>query len=261
MAERTAADTLSGPPAAIVDRVLDSAEARSFLRRTMDAMVEQLGGASRELGWAVTVLRAGTTGTWIADNDRTAAVDRLQHLFDDGPALAAIRHKEFVHVGDIGLERRWPGYAHAVGGYGVWSLLSVPLIFGKVPATTVTLYAASPHAFSSEDITTARGYAQQGARGLRLALELSPEKEATPALNPVPGPRNLIGPALRILMEEYRLSYEAAFRYLQAAARSRSIGFEQAALDIVTAGPPRPHLGIHEATAAPARRSAAGGAA
>lgn len=262
MAERTAADTLGEPPAAILDRVLDSAEARTFLRSTMDAMVEELGGAGREMGWAVTVLRGGTTGTWMADNDRTAAADRLQHLFDDGPALAAIRHIEFVHVGDIGLERRWPGYAHAVAGYGVLSLLAVPMIPDKLSATAVTLYAASPHAFSSEDITTARGYAGQGVRGLRLALELSQKKEATAARSPVPGPRNLIGSALRILMEEYRLSYEAAFHYLQAAARSRSIGFEQAALDIVTAGPPpRPHPGTLGAISAPARHSATGGAA
>lgn len=259
MAERPSAGTLGEPPAAIVDRVPDSARVRTFLRSTMDALVEELGGTGRKMGWAITVLRGGTTGTWAAENDSTAAVDRVQHLFDDGPALAVIRGNEFVHVGDTGMERRWPGYAHAVAGYGVLSLLAVPMMSGGWFPATVTLYAALPHAFSSQDIMTVLGYARQGRRGLCLALELSIRKETAATRGPISGPRNLIGPALRILMEEYRLSYEAAFHYLQTAARSRSIGFEQAALDIVTAGPPQGRYpGFEDSVSAPARYSAAG---
>lgn len=259
MAEKPAADTVGEPPPAILDLVLDSAGVRTFLQSTMDAMMQELGGAGQEMGWAATVLRGGTTSTWAADNDRTAAVDRLQHLFDDGPALAALRRNEFVHVGDTGLERRWPGYAHAVADYGVLSLLAVPMISDGVFPTTVTLYATLPHAFNSTAIMTAHGCARQGMRGLRLALELFKEKEATATRGPVPDPRNLIGPAMRILMEDYRLSYEAAFHYLQTAARSRSVGFEQAALDIVTGGPaPAPYPGSDGSPSTPATHSATG---
>jgi hypothetical protein len=256
MAERTAADPTGDPPAAFLDLVLDGAEVGTFLRSVLDEMMEDLGGASRGMGWAITLLRAGVTGTWAADSAGTAAIDRLQHSFDDGPALTAIRCNEFVHVGDAGLERRWPGYGSAAARYGVLSLLSVPLISDGVFAATVNLYAPLPHSFSSEDITTARNYTRQGMRGLRLALQLSGKTETGAGRVPAPGSRDLVGSALRILMDEYRLSHEAAFHYLHTAARSRSVGLEQAALEIVTTGSsPSPYPGIHDVTDAPAAPS------
>lgn len=250
--------------AAFLGLVLDSPEVGAFLRSVMDEAMEHLGGASRGMGWAITVLRAGATGTWAADSGRTAAIDRLQHSFDNGPALTAIRTSEFVHVGDTSLERRWPGYGNAAAASGVLSLLSLPLISGGVFAATVNLYAPLPHSFSSEDVMTARGYTRQGMRGLRLALQLIGKKEDAAAPVPTSEARDLVGAALRILTDEYRLSYEAAFHYLHTAARSRSVGLEQAALDIVTTGShPGPHPGIHDiagAPATPSRKAASAGA-
>lgn len=251
MAESTAAGTADESPAALIDWVLASAEVNAFLRSVMDEMMRELGGASREMGWAISILRSRITGTWAADSARTAAVDRLQHSFDDGPSLAAIRSNAFVHVGDTGLERRWPGYGHAAAGYGVLSLLSVPLISDGEFAAAVNVYSPLPHSFSSADIMTAHSYTWQGRRGLRLALELSGKKETIPVRVPAPASRDLVGSALRILMDDYRLSYEAAFHYLHTAARSRSVGLEQAALEIVAAGPqPAAYPDNHEFTGA-----------
>ncbi|WP_427007000.1 GAF domain-containing protein [Pseudarthrobacter sp. H2] len=258
MADRTAADPTGGPPAAILDLVLDSAEVGTFLRSVLAALMADLGGAGRGMNWALAILRAGKTSTWVADSAHTAAIDRIQHSFDDGPALTAMRGGEFVHVGDAGLERRWPGYASAVAGYGVRSLLSVPLVSEGVFAASVNLYAPLPHSFTSEDITKARSYTRQGMRGLSLAMQLSAKKETDAGRLPAPGSRDLVGEALRILMDEYRLSYEAASHYLHTAAR-RSADLEQAALDIVTAGsPPSPHPDLHDGPdglPAPARKA------
>jgi hypothetical protein len=238
MADRTATDRAVQPPAAILDLVLDSAEVGTFLRSVLGELVAELGGASRGMSWALAVLRAGKTSTWVADSAHTAAIDGLQHSFDDGPALTAMRCGEFVHVGDAGLERRWPGYASAVASYGVRSLLSVPLVSEEVSAASVTLYAPLPHSFTSEDIIKARSYTRQGMRGLSLAMQQAAKKESGAGRVRAPGSRDLVGSALRILMDEYRLGYEAAFHYLHTAARSRSADLEQAALDIVTAGSP-----------------------
>lgn len=235
-AKKTAATTAAEPPAAYLDLVLDSAEVGTFLRDVMDEMVEVSGGAGRGIGWAITVVRAGVTATWAAGSAEMAAIDRLQHSFDDGPALTAIRFNEFVHVGDTGRERRWPGYSHAAAGYGVLSVLSFPLLSVSLGATA-NMYAPLPHAFNSADILAAHSCARQGRRGLRLALELFGRKGNFPAGNAEADPGDLVGSALRILMEEYRLSHEAALHYLHTAARSRSSGLEQAALEIIAAGP------------------------
>lgn len=236
MAKRTAATTAGDPSAAYLDLVLDSAEVGTFLRSVMDGTMELLGGAGRGIGWAITVVRSGITATWAAGSAETAAIDRLQHSFDDGPALAAIRLNEFVHVGDTGLERRWAGYSHAAAAYGVLSLLSVPLMSDSLSAT-VNLYAPLPHTFNSADILAALDCSRQGRRGLRLAVELFGRDRGATAGNADSDPRDLVGSALRILMEEYRLSHEAALHYLHAAARSGSSGLEQAALEIIAAGP------------------------
>lgn len=252
MSERTAEDEAGAPSAAFLDLVLNSAEVGAFLRSVMDDMMEGLAGSGRGIGWAITLVRAGITGTWAADSARTAAFDRLQHSFEDGPALAAIRCNEFVHSGDTSLERRWPGYGNAAAGYGVLSLLSVPLIPDGVFAATVNLYSPLRHSFTSTDIMTARNCTRQGMRGLHLALALSGTKESSAARIPGSGSRDLVGSALRILMDEYRLSYEAALHYLHTAARSRSVGLEQAALEIVAAGPqPGSHPESYDATSAP----------
>lgn len=237
MAERTVADTAGESRSGFLDLALASAEVGTFLRSVMDEMMMALGGASRGMGWAISIVRSGVTGTWAADSAHMAAVDRLQHSFDDGPSLAAVRSNAFVHVGDTGLERRWPGYGHAAASYGVLSLLSVPLISDGVFSAAVNVYAPLPHSFSSTDILTARSWTWQGMRGLRLALELFGKKDATAVRLPAPGSQDLVDSAIRILTDEYRLSYEAALHYLHTAARSRSVGLEQAALDIVAAGP------------------------
>jgi hypothetical protein len=236
MADTTAADPTGGPPAAFLDPVLGSAEVGSFLRSVLGGLMADLGGAGRGMSWALSVLRAGKTGTWVAEDAHTAAIDRLQHSFDDGPARTAMRRGEFVHVADAGLDRRWPGYATAAAGHGIRSLLSVPLVSEDVSAASINLYAPLPHSFTSEDITTARSYARQATRGLSLAVQLSAAKEPDAGRVPAPASRDLVGSALRIVMDEYRLSYAAALHYLHTAARSRSADLEQAALDIVTAG-------------------------
>lgn len=260
MADTTAAHPTGEPPA-VLDLVVGSAAVTGFLRSVLGGLMEDLGGDRRGMGWALTVLRAGKTGTWVAERPQTAAIDRLQHSFDDGPALTAMRCGEFVHVADAGRERRWPGYASAVAGYGVRSLLSVPLVAEDVFAAAVNLYAPLPHSFTSEDITTARSYARQALRGLSLAVQLSAARETDAGRVPAPAAGDLVGSALRILMDEYRLSYEAAVHYLHTAARSRSAELEQAALDIVAAGPlPGPGPDVHDgadALPAPARKARA----
>jgi hypothetical protein len=256
MADGTAAVPTGEPSAAFLKLVLDSDDVGTFLRSVMGQLMEELGGASRGISWAITVLRPGTTGTWAADSALAAAVDALQHSFDDGPALTAIRCGEFVHVADVGVDRRWPGYASAAAGYGVLSLLSVPLVSEGVFAATVNLYAPLPHSFTSTDITTVRSYTRQGMRGLRLATQLAARTETHAGLVPGPGSRDLVASALRFLMTEYGLSYEAAFHYLQTAARSRAAELEQAALEIFIAGsPPSPSPDTRNGTDAPAAAS------
>ncbi|WP_427169947.1 hypothetical protein [Arthrobacter sp. 92] len=231
MADRPAENPSADAPSAFLEFLWNSAETAAFLRSVMAGMMADLP-ASPEMGWAFSVLRGGHTVTWEAADARAATIDRLQHSFDDSPALTAIRSGEFVHVSNTALDRRWPGYASVVVGYGVLSLLSLPLDPEGVLDASVNLYWPLPHAYTSESIITALNYAGQLSLGLRLAIQLFQKQVSYPV--PVPaGSPTLVDSAVTILIDEFGLSHEAALHYLRLTARSMSATLEQAALDIV----------------------------
>lgn len=231
MAELPAEVPSAEAPSALLGFLWSSAGTAAFVRSVMAGMMTDLP-ASKGMSWALSVLRGRNIDTWEAADPRAAAVDRLQHSFDDSPALTAILSGEFVHISDAALERRWPGYASALAGYGVLSQLSLPLDPGGAVCASVNLYSPLPHSFTSESIMKARNYAGQLTLGLRLAIQLSEKEVSYPV--PVPaGSPTLVDSAVTILIDEFGLSHEAAFHYLRITARSMSATIEQAALDIV----------------------------
>ncbi|MBT2512547.1 GAF and ANTAR domain-containing protein [Arthrobacter sp. ISL-30] len=225
---------------------LDGTEVDAFFKAAMDELMQDIVGESTGLSWAISVLWGDNVSTWTASGHETAEVDGLQHSFEDGPALAAIRQHEFVQVADTRLERRWPGYASAIVGHGVSSLLAVPLDPAGPINAAITLYAPQPHAFTSDDILKAQDYARQIVRALRLAIQLSRKREAKTGLVLARRSRALLGLALRTLMREYGLSHADALQYLRNTARSSSLGLQQAAREFVSAGSMRAVPGNRE---------------
>src|SRR6478752_4598652 len=145
----------------------------AFLREVVTELVDGIGGPSRGISWAITVLGSGEPVTLTAGSAPARAADEAQRSFDDGPARTAVRSGEFVFVGDTSLERRWPGYASAAAAFGARSLLSVPLVPPSIFQAAVNLYAPWPHVFTSADITAAARLARHLSRALRLVQQLS----------------------------------------------------------------------------------------
>lgn len=183
------------------DAVLDSAEVEDFLGEVTHDFVRGIDGDRRGITWAVTYLH-GRAHTIAAGTPMARAADREQCSFADGPVLAAIGSGHFVHLADVGLDRRWPGYASAAAAHGVRSLLSTPIAVVQGSSAAINLYASAPHAFTSEDIIKTGAYAGQVAHALRailrVAVQARPRAElATPQKSLVLAGSTLITESMR----------------------------------------------------------------
>lgn len=196
----------------------DSRDVGVFLHDVVGEFVEDTGGADRGISWALTVLRAGQVLTLAAGSAPARAVDEAQAAFEDSPARTALDAGELVLVPDIGLERRWPGYASTAAGLGVRSLLAVPLLPADAFRTVLSLYAPWPHVFTSADMTAAVRFARELSRDLRLAQGLALGVRGEAELTSAQLSRTLAGLVVRTLVHEHGYTVEASLDYLRTLA-------------------------------------------
>lgn len=223
------------------DVVFDSTDVEDFLVAVTREFMRDIDGDSRGISWAVTFFRPGLVRTAAAGSAAARAADEEQCSFADGPVLESLRTGDFVHLADVARDRRWPGYASAAGGHGVGSLLSMPIEAGPGWHAALSLYASSPHAFTSEDIIRTRRYSRQVARSLRMGVRVAERAEAGAQLAVAQSSMVLLDLAANILMSDYGLGHEAALQYLRTVSRHTNQGLRQTALNIVAAA--RPNAG------------------
>ena len=218
MTQGTAPDSRQNPHADFWEMHFKDADVAAFLSEVVSELVDDIGGPSHGISWAITLIRSGETTTLAAGSAPSRAADEAQRSFDYGPGREAVRSGEFVFVGDTSMERRWPGYASAAAAEGVRSLLSVPLLPAEVFGAAVNLYAAWPHVFNSADITAAVRLARQVSRALRLVQQLAHRYAGSADLSSAQLSRVLAGLALRTLVRDYGLSEAGALDYLRNVA-------------------------------------------
>jgi GAF domain-containing protein len=236
MAVETSGGDRWEPLRAPQDAVFESNDVENFLIDVTDEFMRDIQGARREINWAATLFSRGEAHTLTAGSAKALAADREQCSFADGPVLQAVRSGDFVHVADLAQDRQWPGYASAAAGHGVGSLLSMPIVSAAGSSATINLYAAVPHAFTSEDIVRIRSYARHVARSLRVVLRLVERAEANAELAVAQTSMALMDLAVRTLMSDYGLSHEGAFQYLRSVALHNNFGLRDAALGVVSSG-------------------------
>ena len=172
MAAAIPAKSEPGPPA-FPSAVLDSPDVQTFLSGAARDLLEETGGAGRGFLWAIARIGPGEVRPWASGSVKAGEVDGMQNPFADGPAVTAAASREFVHIPDAAADRRWPGFSAAVVGQGVRSVLCVPVALEREFSAALTLYAPSPHAFTSDDVVRAVACAQRLSDVCRLLLDLA----------------------------------------------------------------------------------------
>jgi GAF domain-containing protein len=222
------------------DLVFDSTDVEDFLAAVTHEFMRDIDGDLRGISWAVTFFRPGSVRTAAAGSAAARAADEEQCSFADGPVLESLRAGDFVHVADVARDRRWPGYANVAADHGVRSLLSTPIMAGAGWSAALSLYASTPHSFTSEDITQMRRYVRQVARSLRTVVRVAERAEAGAQLAVAQSSMVLMDLAVTVLTSDYGLGHEAALQYLRTIARHTNQGLRETAMNIVAASRPGP---------------------
>lgn len=220
------------------DIVFNSTDVEDFLAAVTHEFMRDIDGDHRGISWAVTFFRPGSTRTAVAGSAAARAADEEQCSFADGPVLESLHTGEFVHLADVARDRRWPGYANVAAEHGVRALLSTPITVGTGWSAALSLYASTPHVFTSTDITQTRRYVRQVARSLQMVIRVAERAEAIAQLAVAQSSMVLMDLAVTVLTSDYGLGHEAALQYLRTVARHTNQGLRETALNIVAASYP-----------------------
>ena len=217
------------------DLVLESSDVEEFLRELSRYAAEALSRAGRPVLCAVTVTRRKKPAATAASDPEAFAMDEIQNEAGDGPCLAAMRELRTIYVRDLAVDREWPVFSHAAASRGYRSILGVPVDLGDQTRAALNLYAESPSAFGSDDITQAEQFAQQASKALRLALRIGKLHDARDSLAAAMESRTVIDMAVGAIMAQNRCTPERAFEILKVASNTRNIKLRDVAATVIAA--------------------------
>jgi hypothetical protein len=174
------------------------------------------------------VCPANSLETLAATTDLARQFDAMQSEARQGPCIAAATHDELVLVQHAHEEQRWPTYLGKALGHGLLSQLGV-----RLHSDTNGEICLNLHSTTHEEIDPGSiGVAEHFAFHAGLALGHVQKEEQ---LHTAIGTRTIIGTAIGILIERYRLTQSGAFDYLvrQSSIQNRKVRL--IASDIVAA--------------------------
>lgn len=133
--------------------------------------------------------------------------DHLQYELHEGPCMDAALEQPIVVVADLAADPRWPDFGPKAAALGFGS--QVAFQFRAEPHTrgALNLYAQEVDAIDQDAVHLGGMFASQVA----VAMGWAREDET---LNEALATRNVIGQAVGIVMERYRLDADRAFAFL-----------------------------------------------
>lgn len=157
---------------------------------------------------------------------RVLEADRLQHELAEGPCRDVMATSRAARSVDLAQDPRWPLYGPKVAASGIAAQTTLPLpVSGNVRAC-LNLYSLSTGACGGSPVVTGL-FATHAAVALGYCLQMNDLAEALER-------RKVIGQAIGIVMERYRIDEEAAFAFLTRASQTGNVKLRRVAEHIVT---------------------------
>lgn len=203
-------------------------ESQSF-QETMDAIVRATCTSLPEFGHVSLSLRKpdGTLETTSGTDQLVWELDNQQYSVGEGPCVEAIEEEPVVVVEHLPHEQRWPRYIPAAAEKGVRSQVGVRLFTSGRHIGGLNLYSTEHYEVDPDCVETARLFATHAAIMLGHAQHQD-------QLNQALQTRKLIGQAIGILMERYRIDADRAFQFLVRASSTGNIKLRDVAEELVT---------------------------
>lgn len=203
-------------------------ESRTFAE-TLDAIVHATRASLPEFPHVSISLkrRDGTFETAAGTDQLVWELDGVQYDMGEGPCVQAVEHEPVVVVRRLRHEQRWPRYVPAAVERGVRSQVAVRLFANKRHIAGLNLYSTEHDEVEQASADTAQLFATHAAIILGHAQQEDQLNEALAS-------RKMIGQAIGIVMERYRVDSDRAFQYLLRASSSSNIKLRDVAEEIVT---------------------------
>jgi GAF domain-containing protein len=175
---------------------------------------------------SITVRHAdGTLVTVAPTDDLLTRVDAEQYRLQEGPCYQAATDEQSVIASDLGDDPRFPNYGPAAVEFGLRAQIGVRLFDSPRSHGALNLYSTTVGAF--EDVGSLSAlFVHQAGQVISYAQEITNLAEAVRT-------RTVIGQAVGIVMERYRLNDQRAFAFLQRLSSHRNIKLRLVARDIV----------------------------
>jgi len=173
-----------------------------------------------------TVQKRGNIETRAFTGDLVLHLDRVQYSLGEGPCSAALQGTATVSVSNLHNERRWPRYVPQAREAGVRSQMAVKLHLDGDTLGGINFYSTTADDVNHEAQALGRLFATHAA----IALGHAHERET---LNQAVRSRQVIGQAIGIVMERYKIPEDRAFAFLVRASSHRNIKLRNLAQNIV----------------------------
>jgi len=171
--------------------------------------------------------RTGQIQTLAPTDILAVQADELQYELGEGPCLEAVLDQPVVQVDDIRTDLRWPAYGpRAAKQLGIGSQLAFQFRAEPHARGGLNLYSSQPHTITEETRQIGLLFANLAAVALGWTRHA---QSLTVAL----GSRAMIGQAVGVLMERYRLDPDRAFSFLVRTSQTANIKLRDVAAGIV----------------------------
>ena len=171
--------------------------------------------------------RDGTFETAAGTDQLVWELDGVQYDLGEGPCVQAVEHEPVVVVPELRHDQRWPGYVAAAVTRGVRSQVAVRLFADNRHVAGLNLYSTEHDEVDQMSADTAQLFATHAAIILGHAQQ---EDQLNQALTS----RKVIGQAIGILMERYRIDADRAFQFLLRASSTSNVKLRDVAQEVVT---------------------------
>jgi ANTAR domain/GAF domain len=151
--------------------------------------------------------REGRIETLAPTGPLVIRADHLQYELHQGPCLDAAVEQPIVVVGDLAADPRWPDFGPKAAALGFGSQVAFQFRAEPHIRGALNLYAQGIDAIDQDAVHLGSMFAGQVA----VAMGWARQDET---LNEALATRNVIGQAVGIVMERYRLDSDRAFAFL-----------------------------------------------
>ena len=197
------------------------------LEKVVAAAIAMIPGAE-EASISVVANRR-TVQSWAPSSDLPRRVDEVQTEVGEGPCLDAVFKHHVVSVPDLGAEQRWPRFAERASQLGAGSMLSFQLFIDGGDLGALNLYSRTPHAFTSESEEVGVPFAAHAAVALAAVQQREQMDQALST-------RDLIGQAMGICMERFKIGSDQAFAVLKRISQDRNVKLRDLAEQLIYRG-------------------------